>query len=116
MCYNDIIKKELCTHNGKRGERGNMEITGFESKIFRDYCDEFKIDNVRIDNVKIVNEIKNVFFNSCNDIEEIALKSVSLCSGIMVIEIYFNDRILNTIIMDKNLHLLDIYTGLSITE
>lgn len=86
-----------------------MEITGFESKIFRDYCCEFKID-------KIVNKIRNMFFNSCNDIEEIALKSVSLCSGIMVIEVYFNDGILNTIIMDKNLHLLDTYTGLSITE
>lgn len=88
-----------------------MEITGFESKIFRDYCDEFKIGNV-----KIVNKIRNMFFNSCNDIEEISLKSVSLCSGIMVIEVYFNDGILNTIIMDKNLHLLDTYTGLSITE
>lgn len=97
-----------------------MEITGFESKIFRDYCDEFKIDGFRIDNfkfvVKIINDIRNMFFNSCNDIDEIALKSVSLCSGIMVIEVYFNDGILNTIIMDKNLNILDIYTGLSITE
>ena len=92
-----------------------MEITGFESEIFRGYCDYFKINNVKLV-VKIVNEIKNMFFNSCNDIEEIASKSVSLCSGIMVIEVYFNDGILNTIIMDKNLHLLDIYSGLSITE
>ena len=75
-----------------------MEITGFESKFFRGYCDYFKIDNVKLV-VKIVNEIRNMFFNSCNDIEEIALKSVSMCSGIMVIDVYFNDGILNTIIM-----------------
>lgn len=92
-----------------------MEITGFESKIFRGYCDMFKIDDFNIFNSKITNEIRNMFFNY-NDIEEIALKSVSLCSGVMVIEVYFNDGILNTIIMDKNLHLLDIYSGLSITE